>query len=374
MRLSRARLPAFDWLRAVAVLLVLGRHRDLHPLWHQAGWIGVDLFFVLSGFLVSQLLFNEYRLTSRVSAKRFLIRRAFKIYPGFVALLVVTSAYFVTRKGGLPLDRFLIEAFFLQNYREGLNDHTWSLAVEEHFYFALAACCAVAAQKTKWLAGNSRAIPYLLLTTIVVVAGARIASALLLPYSAHLHFSGTHARIDGLLFGVLISYFYCYERERFCAFVQRRRLILLAASSALLLPALVWKVEELPMYSIGFTLLYLGFGGILACVAAGVREAEPRASGRLAAFAASIGAQSYSIYLWHMPIAGWGMNLLQRVLPFDLNGAAGGLVYLAAVTSTGVLMARLVEYPCLKLRDRWFPPGEELRLPASPTSALGRHA
>src|SRR5438874_1796726 len=84
------RLAALDVLRAVAVLLVLGRHFRtvdygipaalsvlLRP-WHAFGWIGVDLFFVLSGFLVSGLLFAEYRRTGALRAWRFLGRRGFK--------------------------------------------------------------------------------------------------------------------------------------------------------------------------------------------------------------------------------------------------------------------------------------------------------
>src|SRR5271168_36950 len=93
--LAAGRLRQLDVLRGVAILLVLGRHLDSVPtdapgaiqsafdLWMRAGWIGVDLFFVLSGFLVSGLLFREYARYGDVRAGRFLLRRGLKIYPAF---------------------------------------------------------------------------------------------------------------------------------------------------------------------------------------------------------------------------------------------------------------------------------------------------
>src|SRR5271165_4056899 len=92
------RVLSLDVLRALAVLLVLGRHMDLSPAdvpgvmrgvaatWYRGGWIGVDLFFVLSGFLVSGLLFREYRRHNSLAVPRFLVRRGFRIYPAFFAL------------------------------------------------------------------------------------------------------------------------------------------------------------------------------------------------------------------------------------------------------------------------------------------------
>src|SRR5690348_13300609 len=95
----KSRMVQLDFLRGVAILLVLGRHsvisqRDagfLRPLataWHRIGWTGVDLFFVLSGFLVGGLLFKELRKSSHLDVRRFLIRRAFKIWPSYYAFLV----------------------------------------------------------------------------------------------------------------------------------------------------------------------------------------------------------------------------------------------------------------------------------------------
>mgnify|MGYP001205359475 CR=1 FL=1 len=94
-----------DILRAIAILLVLGRHMQVCPSdisptisaitqkWQDIGWIGVDLFFVLSGFLVSMLLFKEVRIKGRLSIRHFLIRRGLKIYPSFYFFILVTVLY-----------------------------------------------------------------------------------------------------------------------------------------------------------------------------------------------------------------------------------------------------------------------------------------
>src|SRR5687768_12956005 len=120
-----------DVLRGAAVLLVLGRHlwpiedgpewfRQLTALWYRGGWVGVDLFFVLSGFLVSGLVFREYQRGGSFSAGRFLARRAFKIYPAFYVLILVTLL--VERfTDHPPVTRrtLFAELLFVQNYLGG---------------------------------------------------------------------------------------------------------------------------------------------------------------------------------------------------------------------------------------------------------------
>ena len=85
------RLISIDILRALAVIMVLFRHHVGTGVAGNIGWAGVDLFFVLSGFLVSSLLFVEAKKSGSVNAKKFLIRRGFKIYPLFYLLLFLTS-------------------------------------------------------------------------------------------------------------------------------------------------------------------------------------------------------------------------------------------------------------------------------------------
>src|SRR5215471_10860874 len=102
------RYHSLDVLRGVAVLAVMCRH---YVIWlpMAAGWAGVDLFFVLSGFLISGLLFTDYKQNGRISVGRFLVRRGLKIYPPYYAFLFLT-AWLLSR----PILPY--ELFFLQNY------------------------------------------------------------------------------------------------------------------------------------------------------------------------------------------------------------------------------------------------------------------
>src|SRR5690606_2129619 len=102
------------------------------------------LFFVLSGYLVSTLIYKEFLSTGRFSMKVFLIRRGLKIYPLFYSFVIislifvaVSTYFFGYQKEDLSFKIFS-EVVFVQNYFEGLWGHTWSLAIEEHFYLLLA--------------------------------------------------------------------------------------------------------------------------------------------------------------------------------------------------------------------------------------------
>src|SRR4051812_44086102 len=99
MKTDSRRIIQLDVLRAVGILLVLGRHSPLAPraaghfekfskYWACIGWSGVDLFFVLSGFLIGGLLFQEIKTHGSLDIRRFLIRRAFKIWPTYFVYLV----------------------------------------------------------------------------------------------------------------------------------------------------------------------------------------------------------------------------------------------------------------------------------------------
>src|ERR1700719_755153 len=140
------RSRSIDAFRAVALFLVcFGRHltpcpknpssyvqtltHDFTMVLGRGGWVGVDLFFVLSGFLVSGLLFREHEKFGSISAKRFLVRRGFKIYPPFWLLIAFTVAVMALRHHQFDLRGLVSELLFIQNYRTGLWPHTWSLAV-----------------------------------------------------------------------------------------------------------------------------------------------------------------------------------------------------------------------------------------------------
>src|ERR1700687_860940 len=90
---TRQRTVELDVLRGFAILLVMGVHVPAYPIWSTVGIFGVDLFFVLSGFLISTLLFSEYRNNGSIRLTRFFFRRALKLYPSFYLLLALTLVY-----------------------------------------------------------------------------------------------------------------------------------------------------------------------------------------------------------------------------------------------------------------------------------------
>jgi peptidoglycan/LPS O-acetylase OafA/YrhL len=162
----------------------------------------------------------------------------------------------------------------------------------------------------------------------------------------------THFRIDSLFFGVWLSYLYHFRREQLVRFVGTHSRALRFASVLALGPCLFLPAEDsIFMRTAGFTLVYMGFGGLLitALIDAPARDNLWR---RWLAF---IGLNSYSIYLWHGYFLSAG-NYLSRVLHTPIPFAVHLVIYLAGAIGGGALMATLIEAPMLRLRDRYFPP------------------
>lgn len=350
------RLKQLDILRGVAILLVFGRHYDVWKIWHRGGWAGVDLFFVLSGFLISGLLFTEYKRYGQIRIVHFLIRRGFKIYPPFYAMVAWSVVLWLLYRGQVDSGGLFSELFFLQSYRAGLWPHTWSLAVEEHFYLALPFVLLLLCRISRDRTDPFRAIPWLFAAVASSVLVLRLLLSWESPAAVGLRLFRTHLNIDGLLFGVLISYLYHFRRDRFERLASLPRWLLLPASGLLVLPCFLFDSREsFFIQTFGHSLLYVGYGGLL--IAALVARADgPKSLFRVVgASMAIIGSQSYSIYLWHYPFATFGMSFLRHrgVLPED--GIVPLAAYVIGSIALGIAMARLVEIPALKIRDRLFP-------------------
>jgi peptidoglycan/LPS O-acetylase OafA/YrhL len=362
-----SRLTRLDVLRAIAILLVLGRHILVLPLnipkplyfflfyWKRVGWVGVDLFFVLSGFLVSGLLMKDYIKGRPVRPVRFLIRRGFKIYPPFWALLV--GSYFVFSVQHIPFtaSMFVSEFLFVQNYWKSLWIHTWSLAVEEHFYFGLAVLFGLLFKESK-SRGEGRLIPWIVLCVgVFTVMGRSWAGFVLrVPWGSLL--AQTHWRLDGLFFGVFISYFYHFRPELMKLFQARGLTMVFGVGGMVfLLPVFFFDIETSRFLTTwGFTFNYLGFGSILWAVLSlpNVPQIKQPRGWKLLSY---LGRHSYSIYLWHVPIyfiSFWWALSGRGDLRYYYAQIG---VYFFGSLLAGVLFSRLVESPCLALREKWFP-------------------
>ncbi|MFI5335295.1 MAG: acyltransferase family protein [Opitutales bacterium] len=370
-----ARNLGLDLLRLAAVVLVIGCHLSdsagssvwLLGAWRSVGWVGVDLFFVLSGFLVSGLLFREHRQSGRVSVGNFLIRRGLKIYPAFWVLIAYSFATRLYHGIPIPKKAFVCELLFVQNYGWGLWAHTWSLAVEEHFYLLLAALV--------WWLARRRAEPFARLPLIfgVVAAaclGLRVLNTLRHPvYTFEGFLTPTHLRIDSLFLGVLLSYLVHYRGllERLRWFRPRWRVA--AGLPLLLVPVYFFSREADPWVNVlGYNVADLG-SALLVLGGAELASSPSRLLRGLGTF----GAVSYSVYLWHVPVELWSYRFwpAHRVDPMAYTGYM--VTYVLGSLLVGYVMARLVEIPILKLRDRWFPSRRAGRVPtpvmAAPDSA-----
>jgi peptidoglycan/LPS O-acetylase OafA/YrhL len=365
-----------DLLRGIAILLVLGRHSvlatpDLGPLtpfavaWKTIGWAGVDLFFVLSGFLVSGLFFAEYRQRGQVDVRRFMIRRGFKIWPPYLIYLNAITVWIALRHHAENPNAVWADLWpnflHVQNYFHTPRIHTWSLAVEEHFYLGLALLFLLFT-RLRGIAGFLRWLPGLIIGGVMTAAVLRHL-AYLTQGPEKMNLYATHLRWDGLLIGTLLAYGTHFHANRLQP-LRRYPLTLILTGLLLASPTLRLSPEASPWSaSLGMVGVYAGFGLILL----GTLEL-PRSharwenffAGRTARLLGQIGFYSYSIYLWHIDLV---QVPLQKLLPhlawLHLPEAALWVLITSAYVILAILggrwLAHGVERPSLRLREHLFP-------------------
>ncbi|HEY0322887.1 MAG TPA: acyltransferase [Pyrinomonadaceae bacterium] len=427
------RVKQLDLFRAVAILLVIALHYgqpapemplgidNVISAIFTRGWIGVDLFFVISGFLIAGLLFSEFKSAGNINIKRFYIRRGFKIYPAFYVLIVCTVVVGFLIHQPAKRDALFSELFFVQNYLPMLWVHTWSLGIEEQFYLSLPFALCFLAAVTGGLPGLYRLRFWLIACVLLIIplpaiivyrfrlAHEMVAFNLLMaavacwlivgwgifvrfltnrrpkggnpfyylphsfffiailslalraitvwhitPWGSKSHSFPSHLHMDSLMFGVLLSYFYHFHGARLRAFVERSYKMIALGVVVLAVIVFAFKIESSVFFQIfGFTVLYLMFGSLLLLSLYVWKEkARPNVVVRGLAY---MGFYSYSIYLWHVPLMLWVFAKLLQPNP----GIVAYLLGLAGFTLSsiilGIIMAKLIELPALRIRDKLFP-------------------
>lgn len=318
------RNPSLDVLRGVAVLMVVLSHYAYFSVLGKLA-IGVDLFFVLSGFLISGLLFSELETKNTIRIGRFLIRRGFKIYPAFYFFFLISLPLMpaMARTPG----RVAAELFYLQPYLPHIWQHTWSLGIEEQFYFLLPILLLIL--------GRTRRLHWIPAISVGIVLWCSIARMFWSPNAS----AETHLRIDGLFAGVGLKYCQMFHREMFLRWARRWQTGIMGL--VFLFPVL-FSAENSRLgsmhLSLNLTCTMLGFSALLL-FAQGFQLRNRAVE--------AVGRYSYSIYVWHMLVSGFWHGL-----PLSIWGFVGNVV---TAILLGVIMAAVIEFPALAIRDRIFP-------------------
>lgn len=356
------RLRELDFLRGIAIILVLFRHIELFSFTTYMGWIGVDLFFVLSGFLVSGLLFKEYIKFGNIKPKLFLIRRGFKIYP------IYFLSYLIYLIPKILIDKFSWQGLigdltFTQNYVTGWGyayEASWSLAVEEHFYFLLVFFLMFGLRYDKNLLKSdtnqqSKSIEKTVVVVLITVLMLRILSNFLFPNQDIRNFTMTHLRIDSLLFGVLISYLF-YFRKQYLEKVFAKNAILMYIICFL---GLIWTpfIDPVPSFFVktfGFSFLYIAFGILLLIflLKANINlMLNTFFTAKAVNFVSKIGYSSYSIYIIHSFV----IKACRVLFKEDFNHYLFFIIASTISVIAGMIMTYKIENYFLSLRNKYYP-------------------
>jgi peptidoglycan/LPS O-acetylase OafA/YrhL len=334
--------PALDGLRAFAIMPVLLLHGRI--LGFQWGYVGVDLFFVISGYLITTVLLREYLKTGRISFTGFYRRRALRLFPALAVLCLAFLLYAAIVLRNLPegLEDVLVVVFYIGNWTRAFSlalprylGHTWSLAVEEQFYMLWPALLlAILA-----LSSNATSALRFILALIVVVTCWR-AMLVFTGAGPDRLYNGTDTRADALLIGAALSL-------AFATSPSMKRLALL--SRYLWLPAAVVIVALPTLFSPDGQYMLLGGFSVIALAAATILTAtlDGGLLSRILSNSAFvwIGQRSYGLYLWHYPIM-----LAGRLDPHLPQGRKLTLIEIACAFVFASLSYKFIERPFLERR------------------------
>jgi peptidoglycan/LPS O-acetylase OafA/YrhL len=333
-------VPSLDGLRAISVMLVVishlcgTRNYPLHDTGRfNLGLLGVRVFFVISGYLITSILLSELAKTGTINLKRFYVRRTLRLFPA--AWIFIATAGVLGWTGWLALHRYdLLFAFtYTSNYYEGRSPaigHLWSLAVEEQFYLLWPITLKVLGKtrSRRFLFGLIMAAPF-----------CRLMSLMVAPAFNFLIWS------DSLGTGCLLALLWkdLAKDQRY----QR----LISSHWIAVMPLAALAVNYIPStkvsWLVGDTIQNFS---IALCVHWSILNASTIVGRFLnLRFMASLGVLSYSLYLWQQLFSVFGVKSVLAVFPFNLV-----LMFAAALVSY-----LFIEKPFLRLRERleprWWP-------------------
>lgn len=311
-------LPSIDSLRAIAVIAVIIYHIDANYL--PGGFLGVDLFFVLSGYLISSLIIKEYKSTGTVNLYNFYVRRARRLLPA-VYFMITVVLIIITLFNGVLLKKSYLDALFGYIYSsnwwyifhkldyfdsfgsQSPFKHLWSLAIEEQFYMFFPLIFLIFNRKSKSNNSNSRLNKNFIYVVLSLILVSLIAHILLFDINnINRIYFGTDTRAFSLLVGVVGAILYPMDRlsERT---TKKDNMIysIVSLVSILVLIGIMINTSEYNtwLYRGGF--LLVAIIGLIIIISSGRQYTF---MSKLLSFKpfVFIGKISYSLYLWHFPI------------------------------------------------------------------------
>ena len=362
------RLPGLDLLRAIAIVWVMLFHSYIigglgahFSVLENSGWMGVDLFFLLSGYLIGSQVLKPLSRGEPLAPTDFYLRRAFRVLPAFFVVLALYFCWPAFREspGIQPAWQFAtFTVNFLIDYQHNKAfSHVWSLCVEEHFYLLF-----------PWLAWSLTRRPSL--RKVVIVCVGLVAAGMLLRGYVWLYelaplrdlddgrfgrsfiediYYPTYMRLDGLLAGVVLATIKIYRPAWWQRMQQNANALLLFGIAVVLASIVVFQDRSgLPATVIGYPLLSFGLM-LLVASGAGTQGWLGRIRMPGAGWLAMV---SYSLYLTHKAVYKLIENTFGAVL--QDHALLAFATYAAASLLVAAVLHYAVERPFLRLREKLF--------------------
>lgn len=328
-------VPELDGVRALAVLAVLAYHIYGRI---QGGFLGVDLFFVLSGFLITTLLIDEYRTTGRINIPYFFARRALRILPPLFACVLLTIALWPNAARNDLTNAIQAAMLFYANFADvqklGMLGHTWSISVEEHFYLLWPALLMVLLIRG-WRTTATVA-------ALIFIASASIRIAL---YTADTDpwflYRSTWTRLDAISAGCFTAIAFAFKPFR----VPPPILVVAAIGIS---AALIFTTHLSPLV---LTVGHTAFAVLAAIFLVGVLTAKRGHVFRKALSSSAmlyIGRRSYGLYLYHFPIF-----ISLDPLAVEIGVVATALLKISFAFLAAELSFRSIEAVAMSYKDRF---------------------
>ncbi|TDM22967.1 acyltransferase family protein [Macrococcoides canis] len=347
--MNRKYLPGLDGIRAIAVISIIIFH--LNPKWLSGGFLGVDTFFVISGYLISLLLLNEYEKTGTINIIQFWIRRIKRLFPPVIFMILIVIQYIIFFDQSLlyQLKKDVIAAlFYLSNWWyifDGLSyfesfearplEHLWSLAIEEQFYLLFPLILLLLLNK--W----SKKQVFILLFVVSLLSAILMGLIYNPAESVSRIYFGTDTRLQTLLIGVMFSFIWpAFKLKHGAPKILVVIIDILGFVGLLILLFCIFELSERSSFLFNGGLYLLGICTLFVIMAA-VHPSTIMSKVLSIKPLTMTGKYSYSLYLWHYPV----IVLMQK---YFVQGQIPMYIHLLSVLITIVLAVisyKIIERP-----------------------------